>query len=309
MKIVTFKITVLFTMTLLLSGIVNSQNKDYKLKMTLNNVRTANLIITTQVVEKEQKIDTHNSKFETVRLIVKDIIEGNTKNDTIKISYYLNQIRDELFVIPKFEKGEDYVLVLYQDKNEGHTLLGGELVKFHLGTDKVNNVNFTKSELVSLLKRIRNNIQSDEDLITLNDLAVEMDGRLKLDGEFAIIHPKTKLKPLVQEGNELFVLLLELETHQLYNMGYKDEAMNNLKTILSKYNLNEDIEKQTLYRIGVFYLDFYNDKVNAQKTFDELAAKYPNDELLTYANLVLNEERYNVQGLKNTDQEIATVVK
>ncbi|MEW6196454.1 MAG: T9SS type A sorting domain-containing protein, partial [Bacteroidota bacterium] len=119
---------------------------------------------------------------------------------------------------------------------------------------------------------------------------------------------KKELKPLIKEETELYVALLELETHQLYNMGYKDNAMNNLQTILKKYNYNTEIEKQTLYRIGVFYLDLYNDKLNAQKTFDELAVRYPNDELLTYANLVLNEERYNIQGSKNTDQKVVTVI-
>ena len=113
---------------------------------------------------------------------------------------------------------------------------------------------------------------------------------------------KKELKPLIKEENELYVVLLELETHQLYNVGYKDYAMNNLKTILKKYNYNTEIEKQTLYRIGAFYLDLFNDTLNAVKTFDELAEKYPDDELLTYANMLLNEERYNKPNAKKVEQ-------
>ncbi len=120
---------------------------------------------------------------------------------------------------------------------------------------------------------------------------------------------KKELKPLLKEEKELFVVLLELETHQLYNLGFSDQAMNNLKMILNKYNLNEAIEKQTLYRIGAFYLDLYNDKLNAPKTFDDLASKYPEDELLTYVNLMLNEDRYNTQRAKNINQQIIAIEK
>ncbi len=118
---------------------------------------------------------------------------------------------------------------------------------------------------------------------------------------------KKELRPLFKEEKELFVVLLELETHQLYNLSFDDQAVNNLKMILNKYNLNEAIEKQTLYRIGAFYLDLYNDKLSAQKTFDDLASKYPEDELLAYANLMLNEDRYNTQRAKNIDQQIIAV--
>ncbi|MBI1938701.1 MAG: T9SS type A sorting domain-containing protein [Ignavibacteriales bacterium] len=113
---------------------------------------------------------------------------------------------------------------------------------------------------------------------------------------------KKELKPLIKEEKELYVVLLELETHQLYNVGYKDYAMNNLKTILKKYNYNTEIEKQTLYRIGAFYLDLFNDTLNAVKTFDGLAEKYPDDELLTYANMLLNEERYNKPNAKKVER-------
>lgn len=118
---------------------------------------------------------------------------------------------------------------------------------------------------------------------------------------------KKELKPLIKEEQELYVVLLELETHQLYNMGYKDDAMNNLKTILKKYNYNTEIEKQTLYRIGAFYLELYSDTTSAQKTFDELAEKYPDDELLTYANMLLNEERYNEPNAKKNVKLTETV--
>lgn len=101
-------------------------------------------------------------------------------------------------------------------------------------------------------------------------------------------YSKKELKPIIKTATETFVVLLELETHQLVNAKSYKEAMDNLFLIKEKYNLNEDIDKNTLYRIGVFYSDLYGDKKNAQKYFDELKAKYPTDDLVNDIDRWLN---------------------
>jgi hypothetical protein len=72
-------------------------------------------------------------------------------------------------------------------------------------------------------------------------------------------------KPLLKEGTEIYVVALELETHQLVNMGRYEDAMFNLFTILKNNNLNNDIEKNTLFRIGAFYAQLFGDMENAEK--------------------------------------------
>ncbi|NWF88202.1 MAG: hypothetical protein HXY50_01935, partial [Ignavibacteriaceae bacterium] len=73
--------------------------------------------------------------------------------------------------------------------------MGGDLGKFLVAEDKINVLNIRKEEFVFVLHRIRNNIQTDFDLDMLNDLAGEMMGPIKLNGEFAIIHPDFHNKP------------------------------------------------------------------------------------------------------------------
>jgi len=101
-------------------------------------------------------------------------------------------------------------------------------------------------------------------------------------------YSKKELRPLIKTSDETFVVMLELETHQLVNFGSYKEAMDNLFLIKEKYNLNEYIDKNTLYRIGVFYADLFGDKKNAQKYFDELKAKYPTDDLVNDIDRWLN---------------------
>jgi tetratricopeptide (TPR) repeat protein len=99
-------------------------------------------------------------------------------------------------------------------------------------------------------------------------------------------YSKTEIKPLLKEGNEIYVIALELETHQMVNAGMYKDAINNLQTILKNYNLNNYIEKNTLFRLGAFYSQFFGDMVNADKYFKELKKKYPEDQLVNQIEVI-----------------------
>jgi tetratricopeptide (TPR) repeat protein len=115
-----------------------------------------------------------------------------------------------------------------------------------------------------------------------------------------IDYSKKELKPLIKEGTELYVVLLELETHQLVNAGYYKEAITNLITILKKYTLNESIEKNTLFRLGAFYTHYYGDEEKAEEYFTELRRKYPGDELIEQIEIVKGFGK----TINNTEQSI-----
>ncbi|KAF0161806.1 MAG: hypothetical protein FD188_611 [Ignavibacteria bacterium] len=72
----------------------------------------------------------------------------------------------------------------------------------------------------------------------------------------------------------------------MVNLGLYKEAIATLQTILKKYNLNEAIEKNTLFRLGAFYSQFFGDKANSDKYFEELKNKYPKDELVNQIEIV-----------------------
>lgn len=99
-------------------------------------------------------------------------------------------------------------------------------------------------------------------------------------------YSKKEIKPLLKDGSETYVEALELEAHQMVNLGLYKEAVNNLETILKKYNLNGEIEKNTLFTLGAFHNIFFGDKVNSDKYFGELKQKYPNDELVNQIEIV-----------------------
>ncbi|KAF0151922.1 MAG: peptidase S8 and S53 subtilisin kexin sedolisin [Ignavibacteria bacterium] len=99
-------------------------------------------------------------------------------------------------------------------------------------------------------------------------------------------YSKKEIKPLLKEGSEVYVVALELETHQMVNLGLYKEAIATLQTILKKYNLNEAIEKNTLFSLGVFHTIFLGDKANSDKYFEELKNKYPKDDLVNQIEIV-----------------------
>lgn len=124
-------------------------------------------------------------------------------------------------------------------------------------------------------------------------------------------YSKKEIKSLLKEGTETFVVALELETHQMVILGLYKEAINNLQMILKKYKLNESIEKNTLFRLGAFYIHFYDDEERAEEYFTELRRKYPNDELLGQIEIVegfgkttnKTEQSINLFSLEETVKE------
>ncbi len=95
-----------------------------------------------------------------------------------------------------------------------------------------------------------------------------------------------EIKPNIPVGNETYVIALELEAHQMVNTGEYSEAINNLTTILTKYNLNENIEKNTLFTLGSFYTLFSNNKTDADNYFNTLKTKYPEDDLTSQIEII-----------------------
>ncbi len=114
-----------------------------------------------------------------------------------------------------------------------------------------------------------------------------------------LYYSKKEIKPLLKEGSEVYVAALELETHQMVNAGLYIEAIAVLQTILKKYNLNEAIEKNTLFSLGAFYTIFLGDRTSSDSYFAELKRKFPKDDLVNQIEIVKGlglASRNTVQG-------------
>jgi tetratricopeptide (TPR) repeat protein len=95
-----------------------------------------------------------------------------------------------------------------------------------------------------------------------------------------------EIKPNITVGTETYVIALELEAHQMVNAEEYTGAINNLNSILTKYNLNEDIEKNTLFTLGSIYTLFTENKRDADNYFNTLKTKYPEDDLTSQIEII-----------------------
>ncbi|MDX9924957.1 MAG: T9SS type A sorting domain-containing protein, partial [Ignavibacteriaceae bacterium] len=75
-------------------------------------------------------------------------------------------------------------------------------------------------------------------------------------------------------------------------------AINNLTTILTKYNLNKNIEKNTLFTLGSFYTLFSNNKTDADNYYNTLKTKYPEDDLVSQIEIIKRMGESNSENRK-----------
>lgn len=186
-----------------------------------------------------------------------------------------------------------YSPYLSTDPNSGRLILPGESedhklnlpegISLRLQSDDLNDALTKHRErkfdeaiplFLSIAKSNVDNLIGRYALVQIEDCFVQSGRKDFLD------YSKKELKSFIKDLSEAYVVLLELEIHQHINNGNYSEALALLQTILKKYNLNSSIEKNTLFRLGAFYLQLYGDKNSAEKYFDELKKKYPNDPLV-----------------------------
>jgi len=117
-----------------------------------------------------------------------------------------------------------------------------------------------------------------------------------------------RIKQLVKKSNEFAVVVMELENQGLIESGKYSEAIINSQKIKKDHNLNENIDKQTLFNTGFIYLKYLNDVDKAKESFSELAQKYPEDPLTIDSKYLIGEyTTYNLP--KNNFEQNAALNK
>jgi tetratricopeptide (TPR) repeat protein len=98
-----------------------------------------------------------------------------------------------------------------------------------------------------------------------------------------------EIRQNLTEDDELYATTLELESALFIGDGKHDDAIDRFNKLLSGFANNEAIHKHALYNLGCLYYLQFNDAATAKGYFDELLAKYPDDELTLHSMLLLGE--------------------
>ncbi|MDP3149200.1 MAG: right-handed parallel beta-helix repeat-containing protein [Ignavibacteria bacterium] len=117
---------------------------------------------------------------------------------------------------------------------------------------------------------------------------VRIDECYKLSGkEGAATYLDNTIKTKANKSNELDAVSLELKNQYLIQDKRFEEAVNNLNKLAVTYKTNKEVEKHSLFNAGYVYLTYLNDYKNATDKFDELAVKYPDDDLVFESKYLL----------------------
>jgi|GEM_PF-2603945 len=132
---------------------------------------------------------------------------------------------------------------------------------------------------------------------------VRIDECYRLSGKEGISsYLQNSIRPKANKNNMLDAVSVELEAQCLIEDKRYTEAAKNYSNLASKYN-NSEVEKYSLFNEGYVYLAYLKDFKKASKKFDELAAKYSDDQLVFESNYLLNQAAIE-SGQNNTSQQL-----
>jgi tetratricopeptide (TPR) repeat protein len=116
----------------------------------------------------------------------------------------------------------------------------------------------------------------------------------------------------ISKNDELSALLFDFENQELFESKNYDAMAKNLTGLLKDYKNIEPIYKQTLFNLGLMYLNTLNDRSKAAKYFSQLEAEFPKDMLILNAHYQLAKDaglssNLNLsENISNKENEIDT---
>jgi tetratricopeptide (TPR) repeat protein len=97
------------------------------------------------------------------------------------------------------------------------------------------------------------------------------------------------IRQKLSKQDTVYATTLELENNILMNAGSFEQVKENLNTLRSNFTGNKQIHPYALFQMGFLYRNQLKDNTKAKECFDELKAKYPDDEVTNNARLLLGE--------------------
>jgi tetratricopeptide (TPR) repeat protein len=94
----------------------------------------------------------------------------------------------------------------------------------------------------------------------------------------------------ISKDDELSALLIDFENQELFENKNYGAMIKNLTGMLKDYKNIEPIYKQTLFNLGLMYLNTLNDRSKAAQYFSQLEKEFPKDMLIVNAHYQLEKE-------------------
>jgi parallel beta-helix repeat protein len=116
-----------------------------------------------------------------------------------------------------------------------------------------------------------------------------LEGSRNLTGKDFIDFLNNDVRQKLSKTDEIYATTLEVENLFLIRNGNYDKAIANFSTIRSDFSNNKETHKNALFNLGYLYYSLLNNPVKAKEYFDELRAKYPDDEVTLNATLLTEE--------------------
>jgi parallel beta-helix repeat protein len=98
-----------------------------------------------------------------------------------------------------------------------------------------------------------------------------------------------EIRPKLSIYDELYAATLELEGRSLVNEGKYKKAIENWDILKIRFAKKASVHSYALYNLAYTYYDVLGDKAKAGEYFEELKAKYPDDEMTWHCRVLFGE--------------------
>jgi len=197
----------------------------------------------------------------------------------------------------------DYSNALQTDPNQGQSIVRGPNGTSDLSQANTADADLDKAHKLQLDGKFDEAIAEYDNYINANPTdsksayaLVRIDECYKLSGkEGAVNYLDNTIKNKANKNNEFDAVSLELKNQYLIQDKRFEEAVTNFNKLAETYKTNEDVEKHSLFNAGYVYLTYLDDYKKATDKFVELAAKYPDDDLVFESKYLLGQVNANNQ--------------
>jgi len=192
----------------------------------------------------------------------------------------------------------DYTPALQTDPNQSQSIVRGPNGTSNLSQATTADVDLDNAYKLQLDGKFEKAIAVYDTYITENPTdskaayaLVRIDECYRLSGKDGFTdYLANTIKTEANGNNEIDAVSLELKNRFLIQDKKYEEVITNYDKLTGKYSANKDVEKYSLFNSGYVYLKYLDNSKKAVEWFNQLAVKYPDDELVFESKYLLGEQ-------------------